>query len=672
MKPPLAQDMLSQHLLRRFEELEEQNARRRTAMDTADAWRTQREELLAHYRQMLGRFPERSPLEARVTGRIERETYTIEKLIYESQPGFLVTAMAYVPKERLWPVPGVLVPCGHSENGKAAETYQRVCAGLASKGYFVLIYDPLGQGERKLYWNRERAQSDIGGGTTEHSYAGNQCFLLGFSLAQYMVWDSIRGVDYLLSRPEVDPERIAMAGNSGGGTNTAQTVPVDERIKVAVPCCYITTLAWRRRSWTTGDAEQNLVGQLAAGLDHADLVRLVAPRPVLVGSAALDYFPLQGAQQSVEIARDLYGALGVPERVAHVVAEAPHGYSVDLRRATYSWLNRWFDNEAAGDDEPDTVVETDADCQCTPAGQVALLGSETVHRLNQRRLQMPVPARTLPVAQALREMTMFEGPGDRPVAYAPEAALFAHEGMRRVETVTLWPEPDVAVPGLVHAWRAPMDRRRAFLWLDAEGKETANERTVFRSLLDNLLPAGWLVLSVDVRGVGETAPRIVRGQAQQRARVEAFLTYESFIAGRPLFGMRLRDAAGALEYLLDRPDVDPSSGVTVAGWGAGGLLALHLAALDERVSAVATIDTLASYRSLVEHERYGHHISWLLPGAVRNVDSPNGYEVDDVADLVRPRPLLRLRSVDHTGVPPADPSDEEIASALRKWILERR
>jgi dienelactone hydrolase len=207
----------------------------------------------------------------------------------------------------------VLVPRGHSENGKAAETYQRVCAGLAGKGYFVLIYDPLGQGERTLYWNAGRGASDLGGCTAQHSYAGNQCFLLGINLALYMVWDSIRSIDYLCTRREVDPQRIAMAGNSGGGTNTAYTAPLDNRIKVAVSCCNATTLRWRRRSWSTCDAEQNLLGQVPAGLDHADLLRLVAPRPVLVGSAALDYFPLAGARQSVEAARDLYAALGVPQ-----------------------------------------------------------------------------------------------------------------------------------------------------------------------------------------------------------------------------------------------------------------------------------------------------------------------------------------------------------------------
>lgn len=670
---PLAQDMLAQHLLRLFEEQEGANVQRRARINSAEEWERERERLLAEYQRMLGSFPERTPLNPRLSGRIERDAYTIDKLIFESRPGFLVTALLYIPKAPTtggWPVPGVLVPCGHTENGKAGETYQRVCAGLATKGYVVLMYDPLGQGERKLYWNRDARASDVGGGTTEHSYVGNQCFLLGFGLAQYMAWDSIRAIDYLVSRPEVDPDRVAMAGNSGGGTNTAQTVPVDGRVKVAVPCCYITTFAWRRRSWTTGDAEQNLVGQLAACLDHADLLRLAAPRPLLVGSGALDYFPLPGAKQSVETARTLYATLGASERLEHVIAEAPHGYSPELRRATYRWFNHWFDREEAGDEEPDTTVETDADCQCTPEGQVALLGSETVYSQNRRHLERATPLRSTSIAESIRQLTGYESPAARPAARTAETVLFAHEGLRRVEITTLWPEPEVAVPGVVNAWRAATGKQRTLLWLDEEGKDAAAERSTYRALLNTLLPRGWLGLAVDVRGVGETAPRGVRRQPGQKSRVESFLTYESFIAGKPLFGMRLRDAACAVDYLCDRSEVDASPGVVVIGSGAAGLLALHLAALDTRVSAVATVDTLNSYRSLVEHEHYAYPISWLIPGVVRNVESPEGYEVDEVAGLVSPRPVLRLRSVDHLNRPLSGESDAEVTESLLHWVSE--
>jgi cephalosporin-C deacetylase-like acetyl esterase len=666
--PPLSRDMLAEHLYRLFCEHSAANETRRAAVHTPESWTAERERLLAAYRGMLGAFPERAPLNPRVVGRLERERYAIEKVIYETQPGALVTANVYVPKGRTWPVPGVLVPCGHSANGKAAETYQRVCAGLAGKGYLVLIYDPFGQGERQLYWDQERGQSRLGPNTTQHSYAGNQCFLLGINLAQYMIWDSIRGVDYLLSRPEVDPERIGMAGNSGGGTNTAYTAPLEERIAAAVPCCYVTTLTWRRRSWSTGDAEQNLFGQLPAGLDHADMLALVAPRPALVGSARYDYFPLPGAEEGVATARRTYETLGVAERIAHAVADAPHGYSIALRRATYRWLNRWFGRDEAGDDEPDTPVESDADLQCTTEGQVALLDSADVFTLNQRRLAQPAPPRALPLNQAIRAKTGYEGPSTRPAARPGLVWLFRHEGVRAVERTVLWPEPDVAVPGFVSTWRQHRGKKRAVVWVDGEGQEALAQRPAFRAALEGLLPDGWLLMTIDVRGTGETASP-ARGRPNEWVSgAEAFLTYESFVLGKPLLGMRLRDLACAVEYLGSRADVDAGAGVAVVGWGASGLLALHLAALEPSVRAVAAVDTLASYRSLVEHEHYSHHVSGMVPGVVRGVDSPDGYDVDDLVDLAAPRPVLRLRPVDHLNQPLVAETDEEVKDSLLRWL----
>ncbi|HEU5314789.1 MAG TPA: acetylxylan esterase, partial [Chloroflexota bacterium] len=641
---PLPRDMLAEHLLRRFRELEETNAARRRETNWPDRWPKERQRLVQAYQRMLGAFPERTPLNARVTGRLERDRYAIEKLLFESQPGMRVTANVYVPHgiprgERR---PAVLVPCGHSETGKAAETYQRVCIGLASKGYVVLIYDPIGQGERQTYWNAATGRSDLGGNTTQHSYVGNQCFLLGINLAQYMVWDSIRAVDYLVSRADVDPERIGMAGNSGGGTNTAQTVPLDPRIKAAAVCCYITTLCWRRRAWSTGDAEQNLAGQLADGLDLPDYLRLMAPRPVLVGSAALDYFPLEGAKQGVEIAGELYRALGVPERVTHAVADAPHGYSPTLRRATFAWMNRWLGMPDAGDDEPDVAVESDADLQVTPDGQVAALGSEDVFTLNRRRLALPAPERRRNVRESAAALTGWESPHERPVARETEQSLFRYEGVRRIETVTVWPESDVAVPGRVFSWRAALRPGPAVVWLDAEGVDAAVERPAFRALLARQSETGCVVAVVDVRGVGETAPRDTGRANRTIMGAEAFLTYESFIAGTPLLGMRLRDAACAVDYVLGREDVDTARGALVVGWGGAGLLALHIAALDERVAAVTVVDAPESYRSLVESERYDLSVSWMAPGMVRNPDSPDGYDVEELCALIAPRAVYRL------------------------------
>lgn len=166
--------------------------------------------------EALGGFPtEKTPLNARITGTLERDGYRVEKLIYESLPRFYVTANLYLPTTGSPPYPAVLGASGHSANGKAMEAYQRVWISLAKRGFVVLAWDPPGQGERYEYFDAVRGKPRFGS-TAEHTMAGVQCLLTGSNFARYELWDAVRGLDYLLTRPDVDPKRIGVAGNSGG------------------------------------------------------------------------------------------------------------------------------------------------------------------------------------------------------------------------------------------------------------------------------------------------------------------------------------------------------------------------------------------------------------------------------------------------------------------------
>ncbi|MCL4194209.1 MAG: acetylxylan esterase, partial [Thermoguttaceae bacterium] len=209
--------MVQRYFESRVRQVERAADERRAALKTkADA-----ERYVADVRQKImesfGPFPERTPLNAKVTGTVDRDAYTIENVMFESRPGFLVTANLYIPKGREFPLPGVVGTCGHSVNGKAAEAYQSFAQGLARLGYVCLIYDPLGQGERFQYVD-EKLNSRVGPGVSEHLLAGNQQFLVGEFLGSWRAWDGIRALDYLLTRKEVDPNRVGVTGNSGGGT----------------------------------------------------------------------------------------------------------------------------------------------------------------------------------------------------------------------------------------------------------------------------------------------------------------------------------------------------------------------------------------------------------------------------------------------------------------------
>ncbi len=181
--------------------------------------------LRERYREMLGELPEKTPLNAMVTGTVEGDGYRIEKVIYESRPRHRVTANLYVPTTGDRPWPGVLVACGHSENAKAWDKYQAVSALMAKNGLVALCYDPICQGERHQLLEAPRH------GTTTHTLLNVGSLFVGRSVVGYEAWDGVRSIDYLLSRPEVDGGKpVGMTGTSGGGTQTVFLMALDDRI----------------------------------------------------------------------------------------------------------------------------------------------------------------------------------------------------------------------------------------------------------------------------------------------------------------------------------------------------------------------------------------------------------------------------------------------------------
>ncbi len=279
--------------------------------------------------EALGEFPEKTPLNAKVTGRIACDGYRIEKVIFESRPGLFVTALLYLPETKP-PYPAALVPCGHSKNGKAYDAYQRAPILLARYGIAALCFDPIGQGERSQVF--DEAGQPLQGSTLEHTLAGTGSILLGRNIATDLVWDAIRAVDYLQSREDIDASRIGCTGTSGGGTQTSYLMAIDDRIACAAPCCYLTS--FDRLTDTIGpqDAEQNLFAQVACGLDHADYAILMAPRPLLFGAATRDFFDIDGTWDTFRQAKRIYTRLGFPERVDLVEADLPHNFATETPR----------------------------------------------------------------------------------------------------------------------------------------------------------------------------------------------------------------------------------------------------------------------------------------------------------------------------------------------------
>jgi hypothetical protein len=291
--------MLTRHLNSQAFALLDARDEEIAGLKSAEDWITRQKKVSDILMKTIGPFPEKTPLNARVTGIVQKDGFRIEKVIYESMPGLYVTAVMLIPDGKVKNRPAIIQVSGHGFAAFRSAGTQRQIYNLARKGFIVFAIDPLGQGERIQYWDDVKKGSVLGTSpTSEHSHFGNQMFLSGISPIRYFIWDGIRGVDYLLTRKEVDSERIGIYGCSGGGTQATFIAAFDERIKAAVIGCYITGFRRLLESIGPQDAEQNIYHGIKHGITHADLLQVRAPRPLLISSTTRDFFSIQGAVET--------------------------------------------------------------------------------------------------------------------------------------------------------------------------------------------------------------------------------------------------------------------------------------------------------------------------------------------------------------------------------------
>jgi cephalosporin-C deacetylase-like acetyl esterase len=623
--------------------------------------------VVAELWKMLGGPLERTPLNPRVTAIVERSGYRIEKLTFESRPRLYVTANLYVPVGA-GRRPAILGPLGHAVNGKAWPSYQRLFSNLARKGYVVLAYDPFGQGERIEYPGPHPAQSVIsGGGTAEHEYAGRRLVLLGANFSQFRAWDGIRGIDYLLTRAEVDPERIGCCGQSGGGTLTQFLAALDSRIRVAVVSEGNTenlAEADVEPPGSADDAEQNIVPGLARGIDRADLLYAFAPRPLLMTVTLHDaghtYSPeyVTNSLDFLDEYKHAYGLLGAGDRVSLQATTVQHGYVFEMRRATYAWFNRWFEMKDADDDEMSQAVEQDSTLFVTPTGFVrtSLSGETALSLTRQMAEEIRTPTALAPDATRERIRTVLGIDDSRREPLAGRViATIARPGYR-AEQFEFTSDREIRTPG----WLLTPDNLRpstpTLLYI---GEAAAWSSVAEDTLVERLCVLEHCRIAViDVRGRGDCAigyPQRGRFYFPDRILDESYLTWFTLILGRPLLGGQVYDTLRALDYLRSLPGVGEK--VSLVGDGPHGLIALYAAALDARTGGVALRHSVTDYRSLAVAERYNQPFGVYAYGVLREFDLP------DVARAVGPRPVLLLNPVTAAGEPAGTTAQDLYKSA---------
>ena len=572
-----------------------------------------RDKVRSELGRMWGPFPARTPLNARQVGTIDAGDHRIERIVFESRPDFHVTANLYLPPRQGAKTPAIIFPCGHGSAGKASETYQLFSALTARNGIAVLTWDPLGQGERHQYVDSGTGRTRFRAGSGEHRILGDRCYLVGDNLMQYRAWDCIRALDYLESRQEIDPARIGIAGQSGGGMVTLQFACFDDRLKAAFVSCAVASFRAKSEALLIADPEQVLYGTLRAGIDHPELLAAFAPRPLMIGAAKRDYVPIEGARRTHAELASVYEKLAASERLHLVETDATHGMNRDLREAAASFFLSTLAGEERAVSEGDSQPRQPGELACTASGQVAVsLQSKNVADLFVAKAEAIEPNFDLPRSES--EFGVYQ-------------SLIANRIKDVTRVGSYKAEFGIDVP--TRFLDAGVYAKGAVFLVAEQGKD---HPIVQRYLIDAVVAANHSLYGLDLRGWGATRP--VMPELDVGFEWDDFLAYRSLELGRPLFGQRLKDLLATAPRLTKRRDW------IVIGVGIGGLVAAHAAVLDPRIAGVVSVEAPISYRSVLDDPESTLPVSSLLPGVLGQ------YEVRDVYAAVAPRPLLVVNPQD--------------------------
>lgn len=650
-----APNALYHHFARQAYSLLDKRTATIKGIHTLQGWQQRQQYIRKSLQNLVGPFPEKTALNAKTVRTIHKENYRIEHILYESQPGFFVTSSLYIPNGQPKKKMPVIIYCsGHAGEGYRSTVYQHVILNLVKKGFIVFAFDPVGQGERLEYFDAAKGKSAVGGPVDEHAYAGAQAFITGSSQAKYMIWDGIRAVDYLLTREEVDAQRIGITGRSGGGTQSAYIAAFDERIKAVAPECYITNFKRLFQSIGPQDAEQNLGDAVLRGIDHADLLLVRAPKPALMITTTRDFFSIEGARETAKEVSRIYKAYSKEGNFGMVEDDAPHASTKKNREAMYAFFQKHLNNPGnANDDAADTL--TAKELQVIETGQIATaLKSETVFSLNRKyaeqleqRLQTSRNALSSHLANAVQAARKLSG--YRPPLQTHEPVFtgrFQKDGYT-IEKYFLQGEGSYILPYLLMKPDKP--NHKALLYLHPLGKQTEAPEG---GEMEWFVKKGFTVLAPDLIGVGEMGPGSFEGDSYIKG-VSYNVWFASMLIGRSIVGVKAGDVVRLAQLLQKKENTQEIYGLAKKEMTP---VLLHATAFDSTIKNVALIEPYTSYRSIVMNRFYNPaFIHSAVPNAL------TAYDLPDLAASIAPRKLWISGSTDGAGKPSPEETEKDYA-----------
>lgn len=505
-------DALYNHVKTRSENAFQEAATVRAGIKGKEELFTYTENMRKSFIERLGGIPYDSslPLNAKTTAVIEEDDLVIENIIFEARPSVYVTANLYLPKQRKEKCGAVLFQLGHSDEGKVCNQYQRVARAIASCGVIVMVMDPVGQGERWSYYEKELNDAAVYATTTEHDYAGLQCVLTGDSIARYFIADAMRAVDYLISRPEVDPEKIGATGSSGGGTATCHAMICDPRIKAAAPGTFVTTRREYYYSGNAQDAEQIWMGATKLGFDHHEVLMCFAPKPLLLLTVASDFFPVEGADEVYRDCKRFWEMYGAGDKLCMERDDSLHAYTDKLALAAGEFFARELNGEEKVANKAAIKSIDKKRLHCTPSGQV----------------RVDFPDAKFVFQENLERFNALDEPKEDLKTFLTEKMNFNRKEVP-VRLRTFTPVLGRGIKAVPHMWFAQNQMPNYALMLTAFGK-TPTETVIclWDKGTDNIeehiqtirkiCKEGKAVFVLDLAGVGKCAPALLNTAYSQK------------------------------------------------------------------------------------------------------------------------------------------------------------
>lgn len=593
------------------------DARRNTlqqALQSREAMVAYREQCRTRYKKLLGELPERSNLNTKVIGVIKQKGYHVERIIYESIPGHHVTSNLYIPEGK-GPFPSVLLFCGHEQESKATESYQKTAILFARHGFVVLVIDPISQGERHQLTDKD-AKPVTRGGTTEHTLVNAAANLVGSGAVAYELWDNVRGLDYLVTRPEVDKDRIGCLGNSGGGTQTTYYIAFDDRIKVAAPCSFIARRERNLELIGASDGCQHIPYEGSEQLEISDFLIAFAPKPLLILAGRYDFVDYTGTTEVYHELRQVYSVLNEPGKVSLFTADDGHGISKPKREAAVRWFRRWlYAKDEPVTEEPFPIL-SQKELNCTVSTQVNgdfkneindIERASTVARtLQQKRSDQPLPEKVkvalritpteTPIAIEARDNVQRNG-------YTLYKTIVRREGEVPLPVLTVYPEGGV---------------RGTILWLHEQGKQKIADST---ALIKEYLARSYAVVMADLRGLGEMKdpasfndPKYFN-QEYRNAMIALHM-------GKSLVSQRTTDVITLTDYIYQHERLSKSNIHLIAN-GIAALSALHAAVLDKRINKLTVSQLLPSFTAIYADPTQLNWYSSVIPNVLTYYDIPD-------------------------------------------------